>query len=307
MDLCKEWFFVILDNFNTLEIISGTIVGFNKIGIIGAGIMGCDLTLDLALHNYEVILNDISKANLDSAKTKIDQQCKLFKMINPAANLTPENIFSRISLTTELDELKETDFIVESIIEKWNLKKTLYSELNEILNDKTIVATNTSCIPVSKLAALVKYPGNIIGTHFMNPVPFKKFVEVIKGNNTSEDTLNKTLSFLKTLDKKTVVINDSPGFVSNRVLMMTINESIKTVEEGIAKPADVDKIFKLGFSHAMGPLATADLIGLDTIMYSLDVLYQEFNNPMYIPCDLLCKMVEAGTLGKKSGKGFFNY
>jgi 3-hydroxybutyryl-CoA dehydrogenase len=279
----------------------------NTIGVLGAGVMGCDLTLDLALHNYKIILYDISKVQLDSARNKIEQQFRLYKMMNSDTEQTIEDIFNGINSTPELGYMKEVDFIVENIVENWDEKKKLYLQLNDIINDTTVVASNTSCIPISKIAALMKYPGNIIGTHFMNPVPFKKFVEVIKGKETSEDTLNKTLSILKTLGKKSVVVNDAPGFVSNRVLMMTINESIRTVEEEIAKPADVDKIFKLGFSHSMGPLATADLIGLDTIMYSLNVLYEEFKNPMYMPCKLLIKMVEAGTLGKKSGKGFFNY
>ncbi len=278
-----------------------------KIGVLGAGVMGCDLTLDLALHNYTVVLYDISEIVLDSAKNKINQQFRLFKMINPVITQTIEEIFGLIKFTTDLNDIKETEFIVENIVENWEAKKKLYIKLNDILTDKTIVSSNTSCIPITKIASLVNFPQNIIGTHFMNPVPFKKFVEVIKGEKTSEETINKTLAFLKTLDKKTAVVNDGPGFVSNRVLMVTINESIRTVEEGVAKPADVDKIFKLGFSHAMGPLATADLIGLDTIMYSLIVLHDEFNDPKYLPCNLLVKMVEAGTLGKKSGKGFFNY
>ena len=228
-------------------------------------------------------------------------------MMSQTTEKTIEEIFSSISFISELNENGIGDFVVENIIENWEEKKKLYLHLSGLVNDKTIISANTSCIPISKIAALMKYPQNIIGTHFMNPVPFKKFVEVIKGKDTSDETVNSTVSFLKTLGKRTVVVNDAPGFVSNRVLMLTINESIKTVEEGIAKPADVDKVFKLGFAHAMGPLATADLIGLDTIMYSLNVLYDEFNDPKFKPCQLLVKMVDAGTLGKKTGKGFFDY
>lgn len=282
-------------------------MGLNIIGVIGAGVMGRDLTLDLSLHNYKVFLYDISRSQLDSAKNSIEQQFRLFKMMNPGTEQTIENVLSRVNFIPEFNDLQEADFIVENIIENWEEKKKLYSQLSDILNKKTIVAANTSCIPITKIASLMKFPENVVGTHFMNPVPFKKFVEVIKGKSTSEDTVKATISFLKTLDKKNVVVNDAPGFVSNRVLMLTINESIKTVEEGIAKPADVDKVFKLGFAHAMGPLATADLIGLDTIMFSLNVLYDEFKDKKYKPCNLLVKMVEEGSLGKKSGKGFFNY
>lgn len=279
----------------------------NKIGVLGAGVMGCDLALDLALHNYRIILYDNSQAQLDCAKDKIEQQFRFYKMMNPNAEFSIGELLGNIKLSSNLNELQNIEFIVENIIEDWFNKKKLYTQLVELIDDNCIVASNTSCIPITKIASLMKFPHNIIGTHFMNPVPFKKFVEVIKGKVTSEDTINRTLSFIKSLGKKTVVVNDSPGFVSNRVLMLTINESIRTVEEGIAKPEDVDKIFKLGFAHAMGPLATADLIGLDTIMYSLDVLYEEFEDAKFKPCDLIVNMVNEGLLGRKSGKGFFNY
>jgi 3-hydroxybutyryl-CoA dehydrogenase len=278
-----------------------------KIAVLGAGVMGCDVALDLAIHDYEVLLQDISRAQLDSAKNKIEQQFRFFKMMNPETAKKTDEILNCITLTEKLDAIDGFDFIVENIVENWEEKRKLYFRLNDFIDDRAIIAVNTSCVPISKIASLLKHPQNIIGTHFMNPVPFKKFVEVIKGKETSEETVSTTIAFLKTLGKRTVVVNDSPGFVSNRVLMLTINESIRTVEEGIAKPVDVDKIFKLGFSHAMGPLATADLIGLDTIMYSLNVLCDEFKDTKYKPCNLLVEMVNNGQLGKKSGKGFFNY
>lgn len=279
----------------------------NKIAVLGAGIMGCDLSLDLAIHNYHVQLYDIAESQLELAKTKIEQQCRLYKMLNQNEDVSSDEVLKKIDFTYSLNGIEESEIIVENIVENWEDKKLLYTQLNDVVNRKAIIASNTSCIPITKIASLIRYPENVIGAHFMNPVPFKKFVEVIKGNHTSQETVERTLAFLKTLDKKCVVVNDAPGFVSNRVLMLTINESIRTVEEGIAKAADVDKIFKLGFSHAMGPLATADLIGLDTIMYSLNVLYDELNDSKYKPCGLLVKMVNDGTLGKKSGKGFFNY
>ncbi len=280
---------------------------FNKIGILGAGIMGSDVALDFAIHNYKVVLYDLSEELLDAAKRKINQQFRLYKMLNPLFEKEVDDIYNLIVFSIELNKMNEADFIVENIIENWDEKRKLYTQLSKIISNDTIISSNTSCVPISKIADLMPTPENVIGTHFMNPVPFKKFVEVIKTNKTSEETVKNTVSLLKALGKKTVVVNDSAGFVSNRVLMVTINESIRTVEEGVAKPADVDKIFKLGFSHSMGPLETADLIGLDTIMYSLRVLYDEFKDPKYKPCNLLVQMVESGILGKKCGKGFFNY
>lgn len=278
-----------------------------RIGVLGAGVMGCDLALDFVIHNYQVILYDTSIPQFISAKERITTQYRFYKMMNPQSLNTADEIMEEIIFTNDEEALSGAGIIIESVTENWDVKKKLFLMLNNIAGEKTIIASNTSCIPIGKLASLMNNREKIIGSHFMNPAHLKKFVEVIKGKDTSDETVKTMIEFLKSLDKKTVVVNDSPGFVSNRVLMLTINESIKTVEEGIAKPADVDKIFKLGFSHAMGPLATADLIGLDTIMYSLLVLHDEFKDTKYLPCGLLCDMVEAGTLGKKSGKGFYNY
>jgi len=282
-------------------------MGLNKVWVLGAGVMGCDLALDLVIHKYKPVLYDISEAQIKTAKKKIEQQFRLYKMLNPAITAAWEEIDEGISCTDSLRNIADADLVIENITENFIEKKNLYLSFAPLINDKTIVAANTSCIPIMKLGSFLKHPGNMVGTHFMNPVFLKKFVEVIKSTATSENTVSEIITFLKSIEKRTVTVNDSPGFVSNRVLMLTINESIRTVEEGIAKPADVDKIFKLGFAHSMGPLATADLIGLDTIMYSLQVLYDEFTDDKFKPCGLLIKMVEEGQLGKKTGKGFFNY
>jgi len=279
----------------------------NKIWVLGAGVMGCDLALDLAIHKYKPVLYDISETQLENAKKKIEQQFRLYKMLNPAISTTWEEIAEELFYTDSLKNISDAGLVIENITENFNEKKNLYLNFAPLINDKTIVAANTSCIPIIKLGSFLRHPEKMVGTHFMNPVFLKKFVEVIKSRVTSDETVSEIISFLKSIEEKTAIVNDSPGFVSNRVLMLTINESIRTVEEGIAKPADVDKIFKLGFAHSMGPLATADLIGLDTIMYSLQVLNDEFNDDKFKPCGLLVKMVEEGQLGKKTGKGFFSY
>jgi 3-hydroxybutyryl-CoA dehydrogenase len=197
--------------------------------------------------------------------------------------------------------------VIENIIELYEAKKELYHELQEVCRKGIIYGVNTSCIPISRIADLMPEPENVIGLHFLNPVPLKKLVEVIRGNKTSENTVKKTTDFLASIGKTWVIVNDSPGFVTNRVLMLTINECIHVVNEKIAQPIEIDKIFTQGFGHKMGPLATADLIGLDTILNSLMVLYDNFDDPKFRPCPLLKRMVSSGKLGKKSGIGFYKY
>ncbi|MHC4144641.1 MAG: 3-hydroxyacyl-CoA dehydrogenase family protein [Planctomycetota bacterium] len=208
---------------------------------------------------------------------------------------------------TDYDHFGEADIVIENISESYEAKRKLYAELQNVCRSNAIFGVNTSCIPIIKIGELMPKPENVIGMHLMNPVTLKPFVEVIRGNRTSDETLDKTKSFFKSLDKTCIVVNDCAGFVSNRILMVTINESIRLIQDKIAEPKDVDMICKLGFGHKMGPLATADLIGLDTILDSLVVLYESYNDPKYRPCSLLRRMVDEGLLGKKSEKGFFEY
>jgi len=279
-----------------------------KIAVIGAGIMGCDIAIDLASYGYSVVLKDIDKKALEKALKTIDEKFKLFKMMKPRfAKYTLDELLSGMTFDLDYENFRNISFIIENITEDYTSKESLYLELREICPDDIIYGVNTSCISITKIGRLMPRPENVIGMHFMNPVPMISLVEVIRGFHTSNETIEKTQAFLTSIEKTCVVVNDYPGFVTNRVLMLTINECIWLVQDQVAAPKDIDKIFKLGFSHKMGPLATADLIGLDTILRSLEVLYDSFNDPKYRPCPLLRKMVDAGQLGKKSGNGFFKY
>ncbi len=278
------------------------------IAVIGAGTIGADVALTFALQNYHVLLKDLSERILKSAEINIKNSYRFTKMMRKSDNLLPLNtVMKKIECTTDYKDFQKADIVIENITEDYEAKKIVYNELNDVSKDSVIYGVNTSCISITKIATLMKNPENVIGTHFMNPVPLSELVEIVKGYHTSGITIEKTKQFIKSINKIGVVVNDLPGFVTNRVLMLTINESIWTVHDQVATPKDVDIIFKLGFGHKMGPLATADLIGLDTILNSLSILYKSYNDPKYRPCPLLKKMVEAGILGKKSGKGFHNY
>jgi 3-hydroxybutyryl-CoA dehydrogenase len=276
------------------------------IAVIGAGVMGSDIALDLSCYNYSVILKDIQQEALEKAADRIKKNFKLVKLMKKTLSpVSLEKILSRIQFTTDYTNFLEVDLVIENITEVYEAKRFLYEELREVCGEDVVYGVNTSCISITKLGGLLPRPENVIGLHFLNPVPLKELVEVIKGHHTSENTVNKIKRFLKTLNKTCVVVNDSPGFVTNRVLML--NESIWLVQDDVSQPKDIDKIFTLGFGHKMGPLATADLIGLDTVLNSLLVLYDSYSDPKFRPCPLLKEMVDGGRLGKKTGKGFFEY
>lgn len=280
----------------------------NLVGVVGAGVMGSDVALDLACNGYRVVIVDIDEMILDKSDEKMKKTFSLMKMMSPKYRSLDWNVIDeKIEFHTEYKALSHVDLIIENVTEDWNVKKAVYEELREVCKEDTLFAVNTSCISITKIAGLMKRPDNVLGTHFMNPVPMKTLVEVIKGHHTSEATVETVTAFLKSMNKVPVVVNDFPGFVTNRVLMLTINESIWLVHDRVGRPQDVDKIFRLGFGHEMGPLATGDLIGLDTILKSLEVLHDSYNDPKYRPCPLLRKMVDAGLLGKKSGQGFYTY
>jgi 3-hydroxybutyryl-CoA dehydrogenase len=278
------------------------------VGVLGAGVMGSDVALDLACYGYTVLLKDIREEIIKQAEAKITKDFKLVKMMKKEVkSLSIDDILSKITFTITYNGFDQADLVIENIIEDWEAKKKVYLELRDISKEETLYAVNTSCISITKVGSLMPKPEKVIGMHFLNPVPMKTLVEVIRGHHTTDETVDTAKEFLKSLNKTPVVVNDFPGFVTNRVLMLTINECIWTVHDGVATPQDVDKIFRLGFGHKMGPLATGDLIGLDTILNSLIVLYESYNDPKYRPCPLLQKMVDAGLLGRKSGKGFFEY
>ncbi|MFB4195448.1 3-hydroxyacyl-CoA dehydrogenase family protein [Streptomyces carpaticus] len=277
-----------------------------RVGVVGAGVMGTGLTQNLTEHGHEVVLTDRSKEALDRARAEIERY-ERFGALLGATGPQREDMTRRVTYSTDLAELGEVEFLVENITENWELKRELYPRLDAVCRPETVFAVNTSAIPITKVAARTGRPDRVLGMHFMNPVPMKATVEVIKGWHTSQQTIDTAQSLLASVGKSGVLVNDSPGFVSNRVLMLTINEAVFLVADGVATAEQVDRIFTECFGHTMGPLATADLIGLDTILYSIDVLYENFQDSKYRPCPLLQRMVDAGLHGRKSGEGFFRY
>jgi 3-hydroxybutyryl-CoA dehydrogenase len=279
-----------------------------KIAVIGAGVMGSDVAFDLASYGYDVLLKDIHECRLTEARNKIKAGFRGYKMMkSELKDASLDDILGRITFTTHYEGFLETDLVIENVSEDWNIKKTVYAEAREVCRASTFYAVNTSCISITRIANLMPRPERIIGMHFMNPVPLKNIVEVIRGMHTSEETVTAMKDFLKTLKKSAVVVNDFPGFVSNRLSHLFMNEAAFLVQDQVASPKDIDRIFKQGYGHDMGPLETADLIGLDTVVNSLRILYESYEDPKFRCCPLLKKMVDAGYCGKKSGKGFYEY
>jgi 3-hydroxybutyryl-CoA dehydrogenase len=279
-----------------------------KVGVIGAGVMGVGVSQNLAQTGHETVLVDVSDEVLGRARDEIRKSLRFQGMFQKGASKEdPAAVLGRIHFTTLLEELGDVDFVVENVPEKWEIKKEIYPRIDEICPGHAVFAVNTSCFSITRVGALTRRPDRIVGMHFMNPVPLKPMVEVIRGHHTSEATLETARRFLAQMGKDCIVVNDLPGFVSNRVLMLTINEAVYVVQDGVATAEQVDQIFKTCFGHKMGPLETADLIGLDTILYSIEVLYESYSDSKYRPCPLLKKMVDAGLHGRKNGKGFYDY
>lgn len=280
-----------------------------RIGVIGAGVMGVGVAQALAQTQHDVVLIDIHDDILAQAKDQIYQNIRLSRLFNrpQETDKSPDELISQIHFTTDYQQLQDVDFVVENSTEKWQIKKEIYPQLDAICPPETVFAANTSCISITRIGSVTKRADRIVGMHFMNPVPMKPTVEVIRGYHTSDEALDIAQQFLAGMNKDCIVVNDSPGFVSNRVLMLTINEAAFLLHEGVSTAEDVDQIFKKCFGHKMGPLETADLIGLDTILYSIEVLHESFADSKYRPCPLLQKMVDAGLYGRKSGTGFYSY
>jgi 3-hydroxybutyryl-CoA dehydrogenase len=278
------------------------------VGVVGAGVMGIGVSQNLAQTGYQVILVDISEAILESAEQEIKKEYPVSNSFQQRKKgWQSRRYLKKITFSTNYKLLDSADFVVENVTEKWDIKKEVYAQLDAICPERTVFAANTSAIPITRIASATKRAKNVIGMHFMNPVPMKSMVEVIRGYHTSDATIEIAKSFLAQMGKECIIVNDSPGFVSNRVLMLTINEAIFLLQERVASASDVDKIFKTCFGHKMGPLETADLIGLDTILLSIEVLYESFKDSKYRPCPLLKQMVEAGLYGQKSKQGFYVY
>lgn len=277
------------------------------VGVVGAGTIGRGLAIDLAMHGYAVVLNDIAQQALDQASEAMRSDLRSYRMLVPEyREIDDEALIGQICFTADATAMSGADFVIENIVEDYDEKARLYSRLSAICGN-AIYGVNTSCISITKLSRHVPDPTKMIGMHFMNPVPVKKFVEMVRGEHTSENTIQGATALVERLGKDHVLVKDFPGFVSNRVMMLAVNECAFVVQDDVAAPGDVDKVFRLAFGHSMGPLATADLIGLDTVLNSLVVLFDEYKDPKYRPCPLLQKMVDAGYLGRKSGRGFFKY
>jgi len=278
------------------------------VGVVGAGVMGVGVAQNLAQTKHHVLLIDVSEAILERAKQEIKNNLRFqgfFQKTEKAENL--DEILNRIKFSTDYQILEEAEFVIENTTEKWEIKQEVYGKIDAICPKDSVFAANTSAIPITRIASVTKRADKVVGMHFMNPVPMKPMVEAIRGYHTSEETIETAKKLLARMGKECIIVNDAPGFVSNRVLMLTINEAIFVVQDRVASAEEVDLIFKTCFGHKMGPLETADLIGLDTILYSIEVLYESFNDSKYRPCTLLKKMVDAGLYGRKSGKGFYTY
>ncbi|MCS7245683.1 MAG: 3-hydroxybutyryl-CoA dehydrogenase [candidate division WOR-3 bacterium] len=278
-----------------------------KVGVVGSGTMGSGIAHVFAQYGYSVVISDLSddilKKAINTISENIERQIKkgILKVEDKEA------IISRIRTTTNLEEFSDVDLVVEAVVEREDVKREVFSKLDKIVNENCILASNTSSISITRLSKSTKKPNKVIGMHFFNPVPVMKLVEVVRGFLTDDEVVNKVVEISKSLEKVPVVVKDFPGFISNRVLMPMINEAIFALQEGIADKESIDSIMKLGMNHPMGPLQLADLIGLDVVLDILNVLYENFKDPKYRPATLLIKMVEAGHLGRKTKKGFYNY
>ncbi len=278
-----------------------------KVMVIGAGQMGSGIAQVCAMNGYDVILHDLKEEFVDGGLSSIRKQLQRQVDKERIAEADMERFLRRIQSSTHLSNAEQADIVIEAATENLETKKRIFAQLDDIAPERTILATNTSSLPITEIAAATKRPEKVIGMHFMNPVPVMKLVEVIRGLATAQEVYESVEKMAVSLKKTAVEVNDYPGFVSNRILMPMINEAIFTVYEGVASPKDVDEVMKLGMNHPMGPLTLADFIGLDTCLYIMETLHEGFGDDKYRPCPLLRKYVKAGWLGKKSGRGFYNY
>ena len=284
------------------------ILEVRRVGVVGAGTIGKGVSQALAQTGHKVVLLDITRQALERARVGIAEAVRLHVLFSKTdAGESPDAVLGRITFETDYQLLSSVDFVIENVTEDWEIKKGVYAQLDAICPERCILAANTSAIPIARIAALTTRAPLILGMHFMNPVPLKRAVEVIRAEHTSEETVRTAQILLAQMGKEGIVVHDSPGFVSNRVLMLAINEAMRVVQEQVASARDVDRLFRMCFAHKMGPLETADLIGLDTVLYTLQVLHESYGGQKYKPCALLEEMVRDGLHGRKSGQGFYTY
>jgi 3-hydroxybutyryl-CoA dehydrogenase len=280
-----------------------------KIGVIGAGTMGNGIAQVAAFSGHSVVLRDITAELVEKGLQTVRGSLRkvLDKMDVPDREERYTQTLARITPATDWQSLVDCEFVIEAVFEDFAAKRDVFQKLEGLCGESTVLASNTSSISITRLAAGLKKPERLIGMHFMNPVPLMKLVEIVRGLATSAETYDRTRDLAVQLGKTPVEVRDFPGFISNRVLMPMINEAVFALMEGVANPEDIDQVMKLGMNHPMGPLRLADLIGLDVCLSIMNVLYDGFKDPKYRPCPLLRQMVDAGWLGRKTGKGFYEY
>ena len=276
------------------------------VGVVGAGVMGAGAAQALSQAGHEVVLVDVAEDALERALAEVRKGVRMSALLG-GGRYDADEVVGRIRATTDYDDLGNAGFVIENTTERLDVKREVYPRLDAVCPPEVVFAANTSAVRVAEIAGWTQRPDRVVGMHLMNPVPLKKAVEVIRGPQTSEATLATALALLETMGKEGIVVNDAPGFVTNRVLMLEINEAAQVLSEGTASAADIDRIFRACFEHKMGPLETGDLIGLDTIVDTLHVLHEQLGDPKYQPCELLAGLVRDGHHGRKTGRGFHEY